>query len=416
MGLFANKRTSSAPGAKRKAALLGALAAVASASVLTAAPASAEPPLYPVPDPDPFYAAPADISAHPDGAVLESRPMPALPLFPGVTIQELKFRSTSSEGRPIAATSLVMLPANRVPNGPLLSYQHIINGLSPKCAPSRALYSNDPNIIIREAPIMNVALQRGWTVLLPDHLGPNSAYGAAKLGGQITLDSIRAAQHTPSLGVEKSPVAMAGYSGGGMATAWAAALAPTYAPELNIVGVAQGGVPMNITKMGQQLGNQPHPVFGLAMAAAIGLEREYPDRLPLSSQLNPRGIAIRNAMANGCTNDILAAGAGHSVPELATSLQLTTDPKIYAVGNENSVELYPGVPKAPIFEWHAPTDALIPVDSIINTNSRYCGAGVKLQAELYPSPDHLTTAVLGAPAALNYLDDRFKGVPAPSNC
>jgi hypothetical protein len=29
-------------------------------------------------------------------------------------------------------------------------------------------------------------------------------------------------------------MAMAGYSGGGMATAWAAALAPDYAPELDI--------------------------------------------------------------------------------------------------------------------------------------------------------------------------------------
>ncbi len=35
---------------------------------------------------------------------------------------------------------------------------------------------------------------------------------------------------------------MAGYSGGGMATAFAAALAPSYAPELDIVGAAAGGV------------------------------------------------------------------------------------------------------------------------------------------------------------------------------
>ncbi|WP_371830415.1 lipase family protein [Antrihabitans cavernicola] len=399
----------------RTAALLFGAAAIALATALTGAPASATP-LYPIPDPDPFYAAPPDIASKANGTVLEYRPMPPLPLFPAVTIQEVKFRSTNSEGHPIAATTLVMIPANQVPNGPLLSYQHIINGLSPKCAPSRALYSNDPNIVIREAPIMNIALQHGWTVALPDHLGPTSAYGAAKLGGQITLDGIRAVQHTPGLGVEKSPVAMAGYSGGGMATAWAAALAPTYAPELNIVGVAEGGVPMNITKMGEQLGDRPHPVFGLAMAAAIGLEREYPDRLPLSTQLNARGLAIRDAMANGCTNDILAAGAGHSAPELATSMQMTKDPAVIAVGNENSLELYPGVPKAPIFEWHAPTDALIPVDSIVNTIRRYCAAGATVQSDLFPSPDHLTTAVLGAPTAYQYLDDRFKGVPAPNNC
>lgn len=390
-------------------------AAIIAASVL-AGPSASAVPLYPIPDPDPFYLAPPDVATKAPGDVLAVRPMPPLPLFPFTSITEIKFRSTNSQGHPIAATSLVMQPERWAANGPLLSYQHIINGLGTQCAPSRALYSTDPNIIIREAPALNVALQRGWTIALPDHLGPTSAYGAAKLGGQITLDGIRAAQRVQTLRVEHSPIAMAGYSGGGMATAWAAALAPAYAPELNIVGVAEGGVPMNITKMARALGDQPHPVFGLAMAAAIGLEREYPDRFPLSNQLNGRGLAIRNAMANGCTNEILFNGAGHSVTELASSMALTSDPKAWAVGDENSVELYPGVPKAPIFEWHAPSDALIPVDSIINTVNRYCASGVRVQSELFPSPDHLTTAVLGLPTALNYLDERFRGVPAPSNC
>jgi hypothetical protein len=201
-----------------------------------------------------------------------------------------------------------------------------------------------------------------------------------------------------------------------MATAWAAALAPTYAPELRIVGAAEGGVPASITKMARALGDAPHPVFGLAMAAAIGLEREYPDRFPFSSQLNPLGVDIRNRMANACTNDILVAGAGQSVPLLANSLQLTTDPKAWAIADENSLELYRGVPNVPIYEWHSPIDGLIPIDSVINTMGRYCAAGVPVESQTYPVPDHLTAAVLGMPAALDYLDARFRGIPAPSNC
>ena len=41
------------------------------------------------------------------------------------------------------------------------------------------------------------------------------------------------------------------------------------------------------------------------MAAALGLEREYPDRLPISEQLNDRGLAMRDEMVNACTNGIL---------------------------------------------------------------------------------------------------------------
>jgi pimeloyl-ACP methyl ester carboxylesterase len=328
----------------------------------------------------------------------------------------LKFRSANSQGLPIAATTLVLLPDNRTPNGPLLSYQHIINGLGAQCAPSRALYSSDPALVIREAPALNVALQRGWAVALPDHLGPTSAYGAARLGGQITLDGIRAAKNLSELGLTNSRVTMAGYSGGGMATAWAAALAPTYAPELDIAGVAAGGVPMNISKMAKVLGDNPHPAFGLAMAAALGLEREYPDRFPISTQLNAKGLALRNSMANSCTNEIMAYGAGRSAVEMASTMQMTGDPGAWEVGDENSLELYPGVPTAPMYEWHATNDVLIPVDSIDSTLARYCAAGAQIWSQTYWSPDHLTTAVIGLPAALDYLDQRFRGVPPTSNC
>lgn len=257
---------------------------------------------------------------------------------------------------------------------------------------------------------------RGWSVALPNHLGPNSAYGAAKLGGQITLDGIRAIQRVAQLSVAKSPVAMLGYSGGGMATAWAAALQPTYAPELHIVGAAEGGVPMNLVKMVEGIGFAPHPAFGLAMAAAIGLEREYPDRLPISDQMNPRGIQLRNEMANGCTNEILGYGAGHSVSEFAKTTSIIGDARARAVVEENSLELYKGIPKMPIFEWHTPTDVLIPVDAINNTVKRYCEAGVQIQSDLIPSPDHLTTAVLGLPAGMDWLTARFTNQPAPTNC
>ncbi|MFE3192025.1 lipase family protein [Nocardia sp. NPDC059240] len=373
-------------------------------------------PIYPVPDPDPFYAQTADLGDRAPGDVLATRPMPPLLMFPDTTVTLVKFRSTSSEGAPIAAVTTVLTPREHVPDGPLLSYQHIINGLGAQCAVSRVLYTNDPNLQVREAVALNVALRRGWSVALPDHLGPNSAYGAAKLGGQITLDGIRAVKRLPELGVGNSPVAMAGYSGGGMATAWAAALAPRYAPELSIVGAATGGVPMNLRKMVNALGLQPHPAFGLAMAAAIGLEREYPDRLPISTQMNAAGLAARDAMANGCTNEIMAIGAGHNASEFAASTSMIDDPAVMSVLDENSLELYDGVPNIPVFEWHSPSDPLIPVDAIVNTDRRYCAAGVRLEMDMNPSPEHLSAAVLGLPDALAWVDARLRGEPAPSDC
>lgn len=373
-------------------------------------------PLYPAPDPDPFYATPSDIADRQPGDVLVTKPMPPLPIFPDTTVTLVRFRSTSSEGKPIAATTTVLTPRAHRPDGPLLSFQHIINGLGAECSVSKVLYTGDPNLVVREAPGWNVLLQRGWTVALPDHLGPNFAYGAAKLGGQITLDGIRAVKQVAELGVRHSKTAMVGYSGGGMATAWAAALAPKYAPELELAGAAMGGVPMNLVKMLEALGLSSHPVFGLALAAGLGLEREYPDRFPLSDQLNERGLAARAQIANSCTNDILAAGAGRGALDFAKTTSMINDSTARGVVEENSLELYDGVPKTPVFEWHSPIDGLIPVDAVVNTDRRWCAAGATVQSEQIPVPDHLTAAVLGIPAALGWLDARFRGERAPSNC
>ncbi|WP_435591558.1 lipase family protein [Nocardia sp. bgisy118] len=391
-------------------AALGAMMVVAGAGVTHGEP------LYPAPDPDPFYASPPDLADKKPGEVLAVRQMPPLPIFPDTTVTVVRFRSTSSQGKPIAATTTVLTPTAHRKDGPLLSFQHIINGLGAECSVSRVLYTGDPNLIVREAPGWNVLLQRGWSVALPDHLGPQFAYGAAKLGGQITLDGIRAVKQVSDLQVAQSPTAMVGYSGGGMATAWAAALAPEYAPELQLAGAAMGGVPMNLVKMMEGLGLGSHPVFGLALAAGLGLEREYPERFPLSEQLNDRGLAARDAMANSCTNDIIAAGAGRGAMDFAKTTSMIDNRDARAVVEENSLELHAGVPRTPVFEWHSPIDGLVPVDAIVNTDRRWCAAGVRVQAEQIAVPDHLTAAVLGIPAALGWLDARFRGEPAPSNC
>ncbi|MBP1160591.1 triacylglycerol lipase [Rhodococcus sp. PvR099] len=367
-------------------------------------------------DPDPFFSAPPDLAERAPGDVLKVRQMPPNLYFPGSQVWEVLFRTKDSEGLPMAANTTYLLPPNHVPDGPLVSYQHIINALGNKCKIATELYTTDPFTQIREAPGLNIALARGWAVALPDHLGPRMAYGAAKLGGQITLDGLKAVRKIPEFQAANSPIGLAGYSGGGMATGWAAALAPTYAPELNIVGAAQGGVPMNIGKMAQALGANPHPAFGLAMAAALGLEREYPDRVDVSGQLNDQGRWLQQMIQNGCTNEIMFWGIGRSAMQVTDNKDFMNNPSAWVVMDENSLELYPGVPDFPIFEWHSPTDALIPVDSIDNTLRRYCAAGTPVETLLTPTPDHLSAAALGLPQALDWIDGRFRGVPAPSTC
>lgn len=215
-----------------------------------------------------------------------------------------------------------------------------------------------------------------------------------------------------------SRVGLAGYSGGGMATAWAAALAPVYAPELPIVGAAYGGAPMDLALMAEGLGySRPHPAFGLAFAAAVGLNREYPEAIRMREHLSTLGKRMYSELRNACTNDILRVGAGHSAKQVSVGgRQIFNDPAVRKVIEDNNLVDYRGIATTPIFEWHSPTDVLIPTTAIDQTLRRYCRSGTRVQQLLTPSPDHMSAAVIGIAPAFSFLSDRFAGKPAPSNC
>lgn len=392
--------------------LLGRSTAAALALIacllVAASPAPAQP-TVPAADPDPFYWAPPDLAGRANGDVLRARPVD-VSRYGIAEGWQLLFRSTNSSGEPIAAATTVMVPRGSV-DRPLVSFQAIINALGTQCGPSHTLFTGE----LTEAPALAPLLLRGWAVALPDHLGPSSAYGAGRLGGQIVLDGIRAAKRLPELRLGRSPVGLVGYSGGGMATGWAATLAPTYAPELPIVGVAQGGVPTNLSEMAAGLGTAPHPLFGLAFAATLGLEREYPGRVDVSSLLTDAGLTLRDQMSNACSQQIIDVGAGHSTGEVTSDPGLVLASPMRTVLDANSLITYPGAPTAPVFAWHGAGDVLAPIGSTSATMKHWCAAGTPVQFDVLPG-DHGPAAVEGIPGAFGYLNARFSGAPAPSNC
>ncbi|MFI5776242.1 lipase family protein [Nocardia sp. NPDC051570] len=387
---------------------LAVTAAAITAALATASPAQATA-IYPIADPDPFYAAPADIGNFRPGDVVRSRQIPAVQ-FPGSTVWQLLYRSTDSGGDPIAAMTTVILPLGGGHNQPLVSYQPFINALGLQCAPSHGLFTGE----VKESVALNLLLARGWAVTVPDYLGPDSAYGAAKMGGRLVLDSTRAIKRFKQIGLADSPVALAGYSGGGMVTGFAAALAPDYAPELPIVGVAMGGVVENIGKLALDTYGAPNPLFGLGFAGAVGLEREYPKDMALDKWLNPAGLALRNQMSNACTEEIIADAANKKFTDYFNGSADDVNATQVHIIHANSLETFDGVPRAPIYQWHGTSDVVSP-QLVREVAGRYCHAGTPVQLDMLPGADH-GTGMLNAPRAIDYLADRFAGRPAPSNC
>ncbi|MEV6214868.1 lipase family protein [Nocardia sp. NPDC051833] len=374
-----------------------------------AAPAGANP-LYPTPDPDPFFAAPSDIAALAPGDVVRKRRIDTM-LYPGTEGWQIAFRSTNSAGNAIMGVTTVLMPIG-VKNPPLVSYQALINSIGTRCNPSQSLFNGE----LQDAPGAMLPLQRGWAISVPDYLGPTVAYGAAKLSGMVTLDSVRAVRKVTELGVENSPVAIAGYSGGGMATAWAGALQPTYAPELKLSAVVAGGIPADLELMADALGFAPHPGFGLAFAAAMGIEREYPEQVPVSDQLNENGLWFREFTKDACRRFLLFHGIFRNAEQMAASKELMTSQVARGVLRENSLVHFTGAPTAPTYIWQGKYDTLTPYGPVAESVAHFCSKGAPVQLQTIEISEHMTAAAAGFVDAWNYVESRFRNEPVPSNC
>jgi triacylglycerol lipase len=77
---------------------------------------------------------------------------------------------------------------------------------------------------------------------------------------------------------------------------------------------------------------------------------------------------------------------------------------------------FPGTPEAPVYEYHAVADELAPIGPARELVERFCGAGVTVQHYEDYASEHISLVATGAVGAVDYLQNRFEGAPAPSNC
>jgi Secretory lipase len=370
-----------------------------------------------VPSPynDSFYTQPNPMPSVPPGTVLNSRSVTvtALGIPTKITAWQILYASTGMTGEPVADVATVLLPAKAAATSPrpLLSYQVAEDADTMNCAPS---YEMRLGIEVEE-PLMAAALEQGWAVVVPDYEGLNSDFTGGPQEGHGVLDAIRAAEGFGPLGLDgaSTPVGMWGYSGGALATGWAAELEPSYASALNVKGVAEGGVPADFASIVNNINGGPFA--GLYFDAAFGLARSYPQDIDLATLLNPLGQQAEATVTSECVEEIVAQYAYQNI-------------QTYTAGNIDPLSV-PGVqdaiaadnlgqrtPVGPVFMYQAANDEIIPLAGVQALNNAYCSEGVPVDFVKDELSDHISLAVSGAGAALNYLIARFAGTPAPSTC
>lgn len=370
---------------------------------------------------DIFYLQPRNIKRYAPGQVIRMREVTP-DTYPAHVraIYQYMVRSTDSLDVPVGvvATLYVSLHAD---GQRLLSFQVPTDLPCIDCAPSVDMLDSMRKL---ERP-----LAYGWNVVAPDFQGLRAAFGAAKLAGQATLDSVRGALVTGSItGISPTAqFAMWGYSGGSIATGWAAALQPQYAPELGqqLVGAALGGW---ITSYDATIkaadGKLAAGLVGLALS---GLAQQYTELVPVYRKYI-RSTTKLKAILEGAKQTCLTLGVFKflgaqffkgSRPYFRGGDLALKEPTVRRIIDDNTVAMLPevGVPECPLFLHHAVKDNIAPVSDTKRAVRNYCAWGIQsFEVNFVQNTGHMSQSREGPPAVVAWLKTRFDGVEPAEGC
>ncbi|KQY31968.1 MULTISPECIES: lipase family protein [Nocardia] len=370
-----------------------------------------------LPDKDPFFAPRPGFESLAEGTILRSRPveLAAFGLI-GLKVEawQLLYRTTDLNGVPEASVTTVVAPVGGVaPGAPLLSFQCAIDAISPRAFPSYSLQRGSRAIgtfAHVELLCFVDALSKGWAISIPDHEGMLGAWGAPREPGYRALDGIRAALAFEPGGLDPSAqVGLWGYSGGGLATAWAAEMAPTYAPELDIVGAVLGSPVGDLVSTFHRLNGGLHA--GLPTLVVAALRRVYPAFEELvTTHFSDEGRAVLDKAAQSTTAAAVMRLARynvdrHSGTPIAELLAMEAMLAVFA-----DLTLGDRAPAVPLLVVQAVHDQIISVADIDALVQRYREHGAHVTYLRDRASEHLTLLPLSTPLSLNWLNDRFAGV------
>lgn len=401
---------------RRRLALLAAPVAVA-ALTLTACQ-------DPTPSHDAFYSDPVTLGSTTPGQVIRSRtskftldPVAQTPVI-GTKSWQIVYRSNSALGAPNAVSGTVIVPTAPwlgLGSRPLVAVAVGTRGLGDHCAPSYTLSQGTDY----EGAFIAGLVANGFAVAVTDYEGlgrpGNHTYVVGQSEGRALLDVARAAQRLPGTGLNsRTPVGLMGYSQGGGAAAWGGELAATYAPELNIKGVVAGGVPADLAEVAKF--EDGGPVAGFMLMAAMGLDTAYPE-LKLSNYLNTRGQKLISESGQTCLVTANGVKTIFSTAFTKRSDYTTSDPMVTPAWQARLTQNKLGstAPKAPVYQFHGLLDEMVPYGQAAKLRRSWCDKGANVYWSTTMS-EHVGTMINDYAGGVTWLQSRFNGLPAISNC
>jgi pimeloyl-ACP methyl ester carboxylesterase len=245
----------------------------------------------------PFYTPPTPMPSGNPGDIVRSEPIESAP--EGVSAYRVIYHSEDLNGQDVLVSGVVAVPDGTPPEGgrTVVAWAHPTTGAAARCAPSVGV---DPFSLIEG---FGQFIDRGYAVVATDYAGMGmpgvDSYLIGGTEGRNVLDSVRAAQQL-DIGASDR-VALWGHSQGGQAVLFAAQLADSYAPELDVETVAVAAPAVNLGELlksdiedisGVTIGSYAFSAFSTVYAGEPGVD--------LTTILAPGAIQILPQMNALC--------------------------------------------------------------------------------------------------------------------
>ena len=357
---------------------------------------------------DPFYSPPADLADAEPGAIIRSEEVEAPPGTDARAWRVL-YRSKSVAGASIAVSGLIIVPNVVAEGRPVVSSGHQILGLGDDCALSK--FPTDVGLF---NPGLVEFVRLGYIVGASDYEGLGTPGGHPMFVGTSTahslLDMALAVQRFGGARGSRNTV-IVGDGQGAQGALIAAEIAPTYAPDVNLLGVVASS-PVTDPLILLELSADFQGVTGFAVQGLLGFRAAYPD-LQIRETLTPdaysRAISVKDT---SCWDQFLKDFP--SPPAEVFAQRISDDPYATEVMRSQTAGLRK--PTVPILIPEIQNLRSEPPGMVETYVNKACLQGGNVEYIRIDPPADGESALVIEAFSVPWVEARFAGVPAPGNC
>lgn len=350
-----------------------------------------------------------DLSSLPVGTVVSQQSL-MLPqqLRPLATGQRVVYVTTDLKNNKMLSSGMIITPRSHSAHPQIVAWAHGTTGLADQCAPSTNQTYFYPEAVDAIASFVG----QGWVVTATDYQGLGTdgvhQYLVGGTEARSVIDSVRAARNLDNL-LSTDWVA-AGHSQGGQAVLFSGEQANTYGGGLSLKGVVAYAPASNLDLIAAGiLGTPGQGYLVMALSAMSSIDSS----IQVNQILAQPALDRLSVLSSGCVYDILAAYQDLTPSQMVVGGQVSQQiaSKLAHYGNPAQQPS-----NAPTLLVQGTADDTVPPDLTAYLQSQMCRLGDTVDLEFIDGVGHDDLPSHTIDLVRQYIQDRFAGLTAPSNC